>query len=120
MVGANGTTCFNTNSQGLVPIHALKNVILCDIQDMGGAAVVLGLAHVVMSQNLPVQLRVLIPAVENSVSSNSYRPTDVIITRSGISVEVTRIIISVSTVQWLNVMNKTYKNYGNVSWQTIL
>lgn len=49
----------------------------------------LSLAHVIMSQNLPVQLRVLVPIVENSVSSNSYRPSDVIVTRSGISVEVT-------------------------------
>jgi leucyl aminopeptidase len=57
-------------------------------KDMGGAAHVLGLAHMIMAQNLPVCLRVLIPAVENSTGGNSYRPSDIIKTRKGISVEV--------------------------------
>ncbi len=57
-------------------------------KDMGGAAHVLGLAHMIMSENLPVRLRVLIPAVENSMDGNSFRPSDVIKTRKGISVEV--------------------------------
>ncbi len=57
-------------------------------KDMAGAAHVLGLARMIISQNLPVNLRVLIPAVENMVSGNSYCPGDVIITRKGISVEV--------------------------------
>lgn len=57
-------------------------------KDMGGAATVLGLAHVVMDAGLPVRLRVLIPAVENSVSGNAYRPADVLDTRKGITVEV--------------------------------
>jgi leucyl aminopeptidase len=42
----------------------------------------------IMTANLPVRLRVLIPAVENSVSGNAYRPGDVIATRKGLSVEV--------------------------------
>lgn len=57
-------------------------------KDMGGAAHVLGLAQMIMAANLPVQLRVLIPAVENSVDGNSFRPSDVIKTRKGLSVEV--------------------------------
>jgi leucyl aminopeptidase len=57
-------------------------------KDMGGAALVLGLAHAIMSQNLPVRLRVLIPAVENSVAGNAMRPLDVLDSRKGITVEV--------------------------------
>lgn len=57
-------------------------------KDMGGAATILGLAEMVMANKLPVRLRVLLPMVENSISSNSYRPGDIIATRLGKSVEV--------------------------------
>ena len=57
-------------------------------KDMGGAACVLALARVIMESALPVRLRVLIPAVENSISSGAYRPGDVIRTRKGLTVEV--------------------------------
>ncbi|MBI1216472.1 MAG: leucyl aminopeptidase family protein [Alphaproteobacteria bacterium] len=57
-------------------------------KDMGGAAHVLGVAHMVMAAKLPVRLRVLVPAVENSVSGESFRPSDVIDTRKGLKVEV--------------------------------
>ncbi|MBL8713179.1 MAG: leucyl aminopeptidase family protein [Alphaproteobacteria bacterium] len=57
-------------------------------KDMGGAAHVLGLAQMIMAENLPVRLRVLIAAVENSVDGDSFRPSDVIKTRKGLSVEV--------------------------------
>ncbi len=57
-------------------------------KDMGGAAHVLGLAHMIMAAKLPLRLRVLIPAVENSVSGDAFRPSDVIATRKGLSVEV--------------------------------
>jgi leucyl aminopeptidase len=57
-------------------------------KDMGGAAHVLGVAQMIMAANLPVRLRVLIPAVENSVNGNSFRPSDVIDTRKGLKVEV--------------------------------
>jgi leucyl aminopeptidase len=57
-------------------------------KDMGGAATVLGLAQMIMDAELPVRLRVLIPAVENSISGTAYRPLDVIKTRKGITVEV--------------------------------
>lgn len=57
-------------------------------KDMGGAAHVLGLARLVMAQQLPIRLRVLIPAVENAVSDNAFRPGDVISTRKGLNVEI--------------------------------
>ena len=57
-------------------------------KDMGGAACALGLAHMVMDACLPVRLRVLIPAVENSVDAVAYRPGDVLRTRKGLTVEV--------------------------------
>ena len=57
-------------------------------KDMGGGAHVLGLAAMVMAAKLPVRLRVLVPAVENSVSGNAMRPMDVLRTRKGLTVEV--------------------------------
>jgi leucyl aminopeptidase len=57
-------------------------------KDMGGAANVLGLAQLIMASGLPVSLRVLIPAVENAISGNAYRPGDIIQTYKGLSVEV--------------------------------
>jgi leucyl aminopeptidase len=57
-------------------------------KDMGGAAMALALAHMIMSAGLPVRLRVLVPAVENSVSGNAYRPGDVMRTRKGVTVEI--------------------------------
>ncbi len=57
-------------------------------KDMGGAAHALGLAHAIMAAGLPVRLRVLIPAVENAVSGDSFRPLDVLTTRKGLTVEV--------------------------------
>jgi len=57
-------------------------------KDMGGAATLLGLAQAIMALNLPVRLRVLVPAVENSVAGNAFRPLDVLSTRKGITVEV--------------------------------
>ena len=57
-------------------------------KDMGGAANVLGLAHMIMEAKLPVRLRVIIGAVENSISSNAFRPGDILESRKGISVEI--------------------------------
>jgi len=57
------------------------------LQDMGGAALVLALSHVIMSAGLPVRMRVLVPAVENAISGSAYRPGDVLQTRAGITVE---------------------------------
>ena len=57
-------------------------------KDMGGAANVLGLASLVMALNLPVRLQVLLPAVDNAIAGNAYRPGDVIKTRSGLHIEI--------------------------------
>ena len=57
-------------------------------KDMGGAAHVLGLAGLVVARRLPVALRVLVPAVENAVSSNAYRPGDVLHAYDGTTIEV--------------------------------
>ena len=57
-------------------------------KDMGGAANVLGLASMIMAANLKVRLRVLIPAVENSIAGNAFRPGDVLTSRKGITVEI--------------------------------
>ena len=57
-------------------------------KDMGGAAAALGLAQLVMGEELPVRLRLLIPAVENAIAGNAYRPGDILDTYAGISVEV--------------------------------
>lgn len=57
-------------------------------KDMGGAAAVLGLAKLIMSHDLAVQLRVLVPAVENSVGGNAFRTSDVITMRNGMTVEI--------------------------------
>lgn len=75
---------FDTGGLDLKPAASMKLMK----KDMGGAALVLGLAHVVMSLGLPIRLRVLIPAVENSIGPNAMRPLDVLSTRKGLTVEV--------------------------------
>jgi len=60
-------------------------------KDMGGAAHVIGLANMIMNEKhnpLPIRLRVLVPAVENVVGPNSFRPGDVIRAVNGITVEI--------------------------------
>ena len=57
-------------------------------KDMGGAAIAIGLAHSIMMANLNLNIRLLVPAVENAVSQNSMRPLDILSTRSGIDVEI--------------------------------
>ncbi len=57
-------------------------------KDMGGAAHALGLANYIMQTNLPVRMQLAIPAVENAISGDAYRPGDVIVSRSGKSVEI--------------------------------
>lgn len=76
--------CFDS---GGLNIKSSQNMRLMK-KDMGGAATVLSLAHMIMRANLPINLRILIPAVENSISENSIRPGDVIHTRSKNTVEV--------------------------------
>lgn len=57
-------------------------------KDMGGSAHALGLAKLVMDAGLPVRLRVLVPAVENAISGNAFRPMDILPSRKGLTVEV--------------------------------
>jgi leucyl aminopeptidase len=76
--------CFDT---GGLDLKSSSNMQLMK-KDMGGAAVTLGLAQVVMALDLPVRLRLLIGAVENCVSGSSFRPGDVLRTRKGLTVEV--------------------------------
>ena len=76
--------CFDS---GGLDLKSAQNMLLMK-KDMGGAAHVLALAQMVMDARLPVRLRVLIPAVENSVSANAFRPLDVIRSRKGITVEI--------------------------------
>jgi len=76
--------CFDT---GGLDLKAAAGMALMK-KDMGGAAHVLAMARLVMEYQLPVRLLMLIPAVENAVSGNAYRPGDVIPTRKGLSVEI--------------------------------
>ena len=57
-------------------------------KDMGGAANILGLANMIIGNKLNLNLRVLIPIAENSISSNSFRPGDILNSRSGLTVEI--------------------------------
>ncbi len=76
--------CFDTGGLDLKPSKFMRNMK----KDMGGGAHVLGLASLIMAIDLPVRLTVLIPAVDNAVSGNAFRPGDVINTRSGKTVEI--------------------------------
>jgi leucyl aminopeptidase len=76
--------CFDTGGLNLKPAGSMGLMK----KDMGGAANVLGLAHMIMALGMPVRLRVLIPAVENSVSGNAFRPQDILISRKGLTVEI--------------------------------
>ena len=76
--------CFDSGGLNIKAGEGMRNMK----KDMGGAAHALGLAQLVMATRLPLRLTVLVPAVENSVGGNAFRPGDVIRTRAGIHVEV--------------------------------
>lgn len=76
--------CFDTGGLDLKPGSAMGLMK----KDMGGAASVLALASLIMQARLDVRLRVLVPAVENSVAGNAFRPGDVLDSRKGITVEI--------------------------------
>ena len=76
--------CFDTGGLDIKPSGSMGLMK----KDMGGAATVLGLALMIMTLGLPLRLRVLIPAVENSVAGNAFRPQDVLPSRKGLSVEI--------------------------------
>jgi leucyl aminopeptidase len=76
--------CFDTGGLDIKPDSGMLNMK----KDMGGAATALALAHMIMARGLKVRLRVLIPAVENSIAGGSFRPRDIYTSRKGISVEI--------------------------------
>ena len=76
--------CFDTGGLDLNPSSSM----LIMKKDMGGAAIVLALAQMVMDAQLKVRLRVLIPAVENAVAGNAFRPLDIFTSRKGLTVEI--------------------------------
>jgi leucyl aminopeptidase len=76
--------CFDAGGLDIKPDSAM----LLMKKDMGGAASVLAAAHMAMDRKLAIRLRVLIPAVENSISGSAFRPLDVYPSRKGLNVEV--------------------------------
>ena len=76
--------CFDSGGLDIKPESSMLNMK----KDMGGAATALALAHMIMSRKLRLRLRVLIPAVENSISGGAFRPRDIYTSRKGITVEI--------------------------------
>jgi len=76
--------CFDTGGLDIKPESGMLNMK----KDMGGAATALALAHMLMARKARVRLRVVIPAVENSISGTSFRPRDIYRSRKGITVEI--------------------------------
>ncbi|MBP6748547.1 MAG: M17 family metallopeptidase [Xanthomonadaceae bacterium] len=76
--------CFDTGGLDIKAAAGMRNMK----KDMGGAAHALALAEWIMSRKLPVRLLLLLPAVENAIGPNAYRPGEVIATRKGLSVEI--------------------------------
>lgn len=76
--------CFDTGGLDIKPASGMALMK----KDMGGAANVLGLAQMIMDAKLKVRLRVLIPAVENSIAGNAFRPGDVLRSRKGLTIEI--------------------------------
>ena len=76
--------CFDTGGLDIKPASGM----LLMKKDMGGAAAVMGLARMIMTLDLPLRLRVLVPAVENAISGSAMRPGDILTSRKGLTVEV--------------------------------
>jgi leucyl aminopeptidase len=76
--------CFDSGGLDLKPAAQMRLMK----KDMGGAAQVIGLAQLIMHYALPIRLKVLIPAVENTIDAHAYRPGDVIRMRNGLHVEI--------------------------------
>ena len=76
--------CFDTGGLDIKPASSMGLMK----KDMGGAATVLGLAQMIMALGQPLRLRVLIPAVENSISADAFRPQDILTSRKGLTVEI--------------------------------
>ena len=76
--------CFDTGGLDIKPSSAMRLMK----KDMGGAATTLAVASIIMSLNLKVRLRVLIPAVENNIAAGAFRPGDILHSRKGLTIEI--------------------------------
>jgi leucyl aminopeptidase len=76
--------CFDTGGLNIKP----ESAMLLMKKDMGGAAIALATARMIMALDLPVRLRVILPIVENSIAGTAFRPGDVLQSRKGITVEI--------------------------------
>ena len=76
--------CFDTGGLNIKPASSMGLMK----KDMGGSANAMALAHMIMALGLNVRLRVLVPAVENSISGAAYRPQDILTSRKGMTVEI--------------------------------
>jgi leucyl aminopeptidase len=76
--------CFDTGGLNIKPGSSMSLMK----KDMGGAAIALALAQMIMALDLPVRLRLLVPAVENAIAGSAFRPGDILTSRKGLTVEV--------------------------------
>src|SRR5580704_7081527 len=76
--------CFDTGGLDIKPESGMLNMK----KDMGGAATVLALGHMLMDRGAKVRLRILLPVVENAISGSAFRPRDIYRSRKGVSVEI--------------------------------
>lgn len=75
---------FDTGGLDIKPLSGMKLMK----KDMGGAAIMLGLTQLIIEEKLPIRLKTLIPAVENMIGGNSFRPQDIVSTRKGLTIEI--------------------------------
>ena len=76
--------CFDTGGLDIKPADGMRNMK----KDMGGAAHAIALAELLMARKLPLRITLLVPAVENAIGPDAFRPGEVIATRTGVSVEI--------------------------------
>ncbi|MBI3714801.1 MAG: leucyl aminopeptidase family protein [Betaproteobacteria bacterium] len=76
--------CFDTGGLDIKTAEGMRQMK----KDMGGGAHALGLARLIMAMKLPIRLHVLVPAVENAISGNAYRPGEIVASRKGIAIEI--------------------------------
>lgn len=75
---------FDTGGLDIKPLSGMKLMK----KDMGGAAIMLGLTQLIIEENLPIRIKTLIPAVENMIGGNAFRPQDIVPTRKGLTIEI--------------------------------
>lgn len=76
--------CFDTGGLNIKGADGMRQMK----KDMGGAAHALALARLIMQSKLPVSLQMLVPAVENAISGNAYRPGEIVKSRAGLNIEI--------------------------------